>query len=84
MFQRRLVVGCHKPQIAAVLLGLLEAEIADMQSQQHRARADRIADAGSCRAGVDRDLLAKQPLAVPPSPSRRRSDKERQQRQDEE
>ncbi len=58
MLQRRLVVAGDEAEIAAVVLGRAEAEIADMQPHQHRRGADRIGDVGAGCAGIDRDLLA--------------------------
>jgi cytochrome c551/c552 len=54
------VVACHHTQIAAVLVGREEIEIAGMQADQHRRivhLARRIAQG---------DLLARGPVLVPP------------------
>ena len=72
MLQRRLVVAGDEAQIAAVILGLTETEIPDMQPDQNRRGADRIGDVGAGRTGVDGDLLAQQPFVVPPRRGRRR------------
>ncbi len=66
MLERRLVVARDEAQIAAVVLGRAEAEVPDMQPDQHRGHSDRISDIGAGRARIDRDLLAHLPFVVPP------------------
>ena len=58
IFQRRLVVAGNEPQIAAVILGRSEAEVAGVKTDQDWCRPDGIRDVGARRTRINRDLFA--------------------------
>ena len=66
MLQHRLLVVSDEADVTAVLLGIGEIKVTVMQTHEHRAGADGIADGEPFVAGVDRDLLAHAPLRIPP------------------
>ncbi len=82
VLEGRFVVSGDEAQVAAVGLGVGEAEIADVQPDEDRDAADRLGDVGARRTRVDGDLLAQCPLVVPPGLGRTGTGKQRQ-REDE-
>ncbi len=62
-----LVVGGEEAQVRAVLLGLVEVEVAAVQADQQRGAVDRPAERRALGGGVDGDLAAEGPVLLPPA-----------------
>ena len=64
--QRRAIVAGHETDVAAVVLGAGEVEIARVQPQQDMRAPGRLRDVGALCRGVDHDPHAVRPVALPP------------------
>ncbi len=60
------VVSSHKPEIASIILCLVEMKIPVVQTNQNGRRADGFGDSRSSR--VQGNLLAHRPATIPPVP----------------
>ncbi len=71
--QHRLVVFGDEAEIGAVGREGGEVEIAVVQAEQHGRAADGVAHGEAGRGRIERDLLARGPVVVPPREERTRA-----------